>query len=204
MNKHFSAKKDKSMAREFIDKNRPVAMKYYNLCEEYDGSNSKSTISALNKLIKEDSHFLDSYNLLAEIYDDLMDTTNHESAVVEAGKKGLELILGEQGKWPSLLEWGFLENRHIIRAILNLGIHYWQKGENDKALEIFRNLLRSNLNDNIGARDFILAIRSGMSCRKFHEKFDRGGYFDSDLTEWFEKESKNFPDEFKEFFQHNE
>lgn len=191
------------MAREFIDINRPIVMKYYDIYEKYDGSNSNSTITALNILIKEDPYFLDSYNLLSEIYDDLGDTTNYISVVGDAGKKGLDLILDEQGKWPSLLEWGFLENRHIIRAILNLGMHYWQKGENSKALEIFRNLLCSNLNDNIGARDFILAIRSGMSCRKFHEKFDRGGYFDIDLVEWFEKESKKFPDEFKEFFQHN-
>ena len=190
------------MAREFIDTYRPTAMKYYDIHEKYDGSNSKSTITALKNLIKEDPYFLDPYNLLSEIYDDLEDTTNYVSVVVEAGQKGLDLILDEQGNWPSLLEWGFLENRHIIRAVLNLGVYYWQKGMNEKALEIFRNLLKSNLNDNIGARDFILAIRLGMSCRKFHEKFDRGGYFDSDLTEWFERESKNYPDEFKDFYRH--
>ncbi len=192
------------MTREFIDINRPVAMKYYDILDKYDGRNSKNTISALKKLIKEDPFFLDSYNLLLEVYDDLGDSTNYTSVVVEAGKKGLDLILDKKGDWPSLLEWGFLENRHIIRAILNLGMYFWQKGEDGEALDIFRNLLRSNLNDNIGARDFILAIRSGMSYQKFHKKFDKGGYFDNDLTEWFAQESKKFPDEFREFFQHIE
>ncbi len=187
------------MAREFIDKIRPTEEKYYNICEQYEESDPKSNIEALNKLIKEDPYYLDPYRSLLEIYNDLGDVKKYESVVVEAGEKGLSLILDDQGKWPDKLEWGFLENRHIIRAILNLGMHHWQNEETSKALELFRKLLKSNLNDNIGSRDFILAIRLGLSYQKFHKKFDKGGYFDSDLTDWFEKESKKYPDEFKEF-----
>lgn len=189
-------------AKEFVDKDRPVSMKHYDLCERYDGKNSKAIISELNKLIKEDPLYLDSYNLLSQIYADICDFEKYEAIVVEAGKKGLSLISDKKGNWPLSLEWGWLENRHIIRAILNLGMHYWQKQENQKALEIFRSLLKSNLNDNVGARDFILAIRLGMTYNKFHKKFDKGGYFDSDLMDWFEKESKKFPDEFNEWFEY--
>lgn len=62
-----------------------------------------------------------------------------------------------------ILEWGWLENRHIIRTILNKAISLWENNHMDEALNLFRNLLKTNPNDNVGARYYILAIRMNMS-----------------------------------------
>jgi len=57
--------------------------------------------------------------------------------------------------------------------------------------------LKTNPGDNVGARDFILAIRMNMSYETFEKRFNKGGYYDTELTEWFEKNYKKYPDEFE-------
>ncbi len=49
---------------------------------------------------------------------------------------------------------------------------------------------------NIGARDYILAIRMNMSFGQFEKRFNKDGYYDSELIKWFDKNHKKFPDEF--------
>ena len=94
------------------------------------------------------------------------------------------------------MEWIYLENRHIIRTILNKAISLWDKGENEEALDLLRKLLKTNPDDNIGARNYILAIRTGMTHAGFENKFDKGGCYDSTLYDWFDKNHKKYPDEF--------
>jgi len=74
-----------------------------------------------------------------------------------------------------VLEWGWLENRHIIKAILNKALSHWVKGETDEALELFRKILSTNPGDNPGVRFYILAIKQGMSYREFEKHYSKGG-----------------------------
>ncbi len=97
-----------------------------------------------------------------------------------AYQQALNMILDKQGKWPDDLPWGWQENRHIIRTLLNKAIFFWTMEQRTEARDLFTNLLRSNPMDNIGARDFLLAILMEMSYPKFQEKFDRNGSYDQD------------------------
>lgn len=184
--------------REFYDKrdHSKVIGKYYDLMDKYDGTNAKSIKNQLIRLIQKDPYFLDSYLLLYEILRDEEAFEEAEKILDEAYKKAMELITDKNGKWPDILEWGWLENRHIIRTILNKAISLWESNHIDEALNLFRNLLKTNPNDNIGARYYILAIRMNMSLEKFEKRFDRGGYYDNELPQWFERNYKKFPDEF--------
>ena len=56
--------------------------------------------------------------------------------------------------------------------------------------------MKSNPGDNVGARDNILAIRMNMTFNEFEKKFNKGGYYDNKLTDWFAKNYKKYPDEF--------
>ena len=114
----------------------------------------------------------------------------------EAYERSLKLIMDKKGNWPDVLEWGWLENRHIIRTILNKAISLWKIGETDGVLNLFRKLLKTNPGDNVGARDYILAIRMNMSFEDFEKRFNKGGYYDTDLSDWFDKNYKRFPDDF--------
>lgn len=184
--------------REFVDDNRDVSMSYYDLCDV--DTSTKANLNyikkELKKLIKSEPYFLDSYSHLYQLL-------LNEDKVVEARElinmaygNALELVLDKAGNWPDLIEWGWIENRHIIRAILNKGIDEWMFYRNDVALDIFRKLLRTNPRDNAGVRFYILAILMKMSFEEYEEKFNKGGHYDDSSWKWFEKNCKKFANEF--------
>lgn len=181
--------------REFWDKDREVMSDYYDLC---DRRASKTMEAQLKRLIERDPDFLDTYLLLYDILKNSKRRRGEAGAVLdEAYSRAVKLITdGNSGNWPDVLEWTWLGNRHIIRTILDKAISLWTKGETDGALELFRKLLKTNPGDNVGARHFILAIRMGMSFEAFERRFDKGGFYDRELVEWFDGNRGKFPDEF--------
>jgi len=182
--------------REYVDKDHKVMDIYYDLCEKYNGTNAKSIKKQLKQLIEKDPDFLDSYLLLYEISQDEGNLPEGEKVLNEAYERALKLITDKKGNWPDILEWGWLENRHIIRTILNKAISLWKNKKIDNALDLFRKLLKTNPRDNVGARDYILAIRMNMSFEEFEKRFNKGGYYDTELSHWFDENYKRFPDEF--------
>lgn len=183
--------------REYVDKDHEVMDVYYDLCEKYsNGSSGKSMKRQLKNLIEEDPDFLDSYLLLREILGNEGNSEEAEKLLDDAYERALKLITDKKGSWPDVLEWGWLENRHVIRAIFNKAISLWQHEDLDNALDLLRKLLKTNPGDNVGARDYILAIRMNMSFDEFERRFNKGGYYDTKLTDWFDKNYRRFPDEF--------
>lgn len=185
----------------FVDKDRPVQMKYYDALDRLETASDRETIKAMEKLIKEDPDFLDSYLILHGNYQDNSKWKEADKILNEAYERAINIISDKKGNWPDVLLWGFMENRHIIRTIFNKGVILWDNGKTDEALEIFRKLLKSNPNDNVGVRDFILAIRMDMSFEKYEERFNKGGYYDSESIEWFEENAPNYQDEFGWWFE---
>lgn len=182
--------------REFVDKDHRVMDAYYDLCERYTGRNAKTIKGQLRRLIEKDPDFLDSYLLLHQILQDEGNFLEAEKILDQAYGRAIELITDKKGNWPDILEWSWLENRHIIRTILNKAILLWISKETDRALDLFRKLLKTNPGDNVGARDYILAIRMDMSFEEFERRFNKGGFYDIELVEWFDKNYRKFPDEF--------
>ena len=185
-----------SKPREFIDKKHPVMEEYYELIDRYGESNPKSLKTQVRKLIEQDPDFLDPYIILFEILQDEGKIQEAEKILNRAYKRAIKLITDSEGNWPDIIEWGYLENRHIIRTLLNKALLLWQKGKNEEGLVILRKLLRTNPTDNIGARDFILAIRMGMTYKEFENRFNKGGYYDIEIDEWFNENYIKYPDEF--------
>ena len=183
--------------REYVDKDHKVMGSYYDLCEKYcDGRGRKTIKKQLKQLIEKDQDFLDPYLLLRDILRNEGSLQEAEKVLDEAYERALRSITDEKGNWPDVLEWGWLENRHIIRTILNKAILLWKNKRIDNALDLFRKLLKTNPVDNVGARNYILAIRMDMSFEEFEERFNKGGYYDTELSDWFDENYKRFPDEF--------
>lgn len=185
---------NQSKQREFVDQDHEVIDDYHKLIQEEPGIPLLKV--ELKKLIKKDPDFFDSYLTLFNILQSEGRQREAEKLLDEAYKRAINLITDQKGEWPDLLEWGWVENRHIIRTLLNKAISLWRSGKTDDALDLFRKLLRSNPGDNVGARDYILAIRMKMSFKKFEKRFNKGGFYDSHLSDWFEKNYRKFPDEF--------
>jgi len=182
--------------REFIDKEHPIEEDYYQIMDRYTGKNARYIIPKLRKLIELDPHYFETYTSLVEMYYSLEEFEKGDILINRASEKALERIADRKGSWPDRLEWGWLENRHIIRALLNQAILDWKGEKDNEALELLRKLLRSNPRDNIGARFYILGIRMNMSFIDFELRFNKNGFYDKDMLEWFDAHYKDFPDEF--------
>lgn len=183
--------------REYVDRDHEVMDEYYDLCEEYTGRNKKSTKRKLKRLIGKDPDFLDSYLLLFSILQDEYNVKEARKVLDEAYERALKLITDNHGNWPDVLEWGWLENRHIIRTILNKALVLWTDNNTEDALTLLRALLKSNPIDNIAARHYILAIRMGMGFQQFESCFNKDGFYSTDVMDWFDENVKRFPDEFE-------
>jgi tetratricopeptide (TPR) repeat protein len=182
--------------REYIDKDHAVMDRYYDLCELSD---EKKIKRELIKLINQDEYFFDSYTFLAQILESEGKEAESIKLIDDGYTKSLELILDKSGNWPDRMEWGWLENRHIIRIILNKGINEWTCGNKDQALDIFRNLLSSNPNDNAGVRFYILAVKIGLSFDEYEERFESDDHRGMDVWDWFNENVEKYPEEFKEW-----
>ena len=184
---------------EFIDKDREATRKYYDIMNGLTEDNTDETFHLLTEMIHEDPDYLDPYLVLAEILGEMDMNEESEHMIEMAYERAIDLITAETGSWPDRLEWGWMQNRHIIRSLINMGILSWRKGENDDALEIFQKLLASNPNDNGGVRYFILGILEGMTEKKFDRKFFSDPYTDSEIDNWFNAKSKKHDRYFKKW-----
>ena len=187
--------------REFIDKNRPAQWKYERMLAAYDEENADDFIEDMMELLDEDPDFLEPY---LHTFKEAMAIGDEEEAydILDlAANRALDLILDKDGRWPDSLLWGFLENRHIIRTLITAGEEAWALGDGSKALGLLEKILRSNPNDNPGVRYYILAIKEGMTRRRFTRKFDKGGYYDDDVEVWFREAVKNHEDDFAWWFE---
>ena len=184
--------------REYIDKDRSKVRRiYYDILEIIDDLDRKVVEEELRKLIEIDADFLDPYLILYGIYRENGEQIEAEKILDDAYNRAIKIITDKNGNWPDILEWSWLENRHIIRTILNKAISLWDNENTYETLDLLRKLLKTNPYDNIGARNYILAIRLGMTLEEFENRFDRGGYYDSELSDWFDENYNKFPDEFK-------
>lgn len=197
--------KNRDSKKVFIDKDRKVMDKFYELTEK-DKFYVEDMIDELKKLIKADPDFFDSYLYAAHLFrKELKKEKEDRKLENEAFKRALRIVQNEKEKWPAEIPWGVLENRHIVRALGTGGNNYWKDGKIEKALEIFKKLLKSNLNDKIGARYPILAIRLGMSYEEYENKFWKTGVCRADIiTNWFDDNSQKFPEEFKDWWKYLE
>ncbi len=190
----------KKQIEEFIDKDRAVMDEYYTI---FDGKMTRGEATKLMRsLIKKDPDFYDSYQILVNIL--FMKGKNKEAKglLKEAYQRAVKRIADSQGRWPKLMRWGFLENRHLMRIINRYGIYYWETGNTKEALFIFRKLLKACPDDNLGVRFDILAIHLGLCYAEwlilFSVKDDPQGLDALKMDEWFYEHAKKFPEDFHE------
>jgi tetratricopeptide (TPR) repeat protein len=195
MNKSTSKRLEKKKKRyEFFEQPRPVMDDWYELLE-----GDHSTDDYLN-LIKKDPDFYDSYLSAA---DDIRDSGNEKAARKledEAFSRARVRVEDAEGNWPDEMPWGWLENRHVVRALGVGADNLWKDGNTDEALAVYRKLFRSNFRDNIGARYAIIALRLGYSYSEYQDNvWPEDLVPASHIMEWFNKHASKFPEELAEW-----
>lgn len=184
----------------FVDKDHSVMTDYYDFLDS-DNNTPAKTEKKMMEFIKTDPAFLDPYLILFEFYQNKKEVEKAREILDQAYQIAIKTIADRKGIWPEEMLWGHLENRHIIRTLLNKAMNLWAHGEEEPALDLLRKLLRSNPRDNIGARNYILAIRLGMTFAEFETQMASEYGYDGKKMMEFEEEMKKFPDEFDWWFK---
>src|SRR5579872_5994336 len=142
--------KRKRQIDEFIDKDHEVMNEFYEILDSC--ISDKQMLKEMRRLVKMDPNFYDPYLTASDILFSMGQDMEAEAILHEAYCRALLTIVDLKGRWPKEMFWGFLENRHIMRALERQALFYWQAGKVDEALDIFRQLLQVNPNDNQGVR----------------------------------------------------
>ncbi len=181
--------------RVFEDKRRSVEQKYHEIVYQYDGTNGEKIKPQLDECISQDPDFFEPYLLFHRILLNEGEAGATSEYLDRAYNQAVHLITNEGGNWPDRLPWAWLENRHILRTLLTKALSLWDEGKEEKALEILRKLLAVNPLDNVGARHYILGIKEGMTFSEFETRFNKGGFYDEELSDWFELNKGDYPEE---------
>ena len=186
---------------DYIDIDRfPVQEKYWNLLEREDHYSDKEMIGHLESLIRIDPDFFDPYILLYDLYREEGNKSAAAEILTKGYQRALSLLGVAEGDDLPGIPWGFIENRHIVRILYHYATYLWEKGLNQEALAIYEKLLRSNPEDNVGARYAIAAILDGyVNHDAFEEAFlDSEGYgLDPvSLDLWFQRVALEHPERF--------
>ena len=180
---------------EYIDIDRfKVNEEYWEFLESSEADNKEEGIKVLKGIIKKDPDYYDPYITLHEYYLAEGNTKKAFEVLSQGYLRAIELVMDDD-RFPDELLWGFVENRHIIRVMFNFATMLWLADNKNEALAIFLQLLKSDTNDNVGARYAIVALLEGYeSYEHFEEKFATdSGYFDAGaINKWFyEKAQKH-------------
>jgi len=164
--------------------------------EAWECDDPEEIIKLAEKAIKLDENCADAYNLLAELNaNEPMESLEYYAKAIEAAKKSLGKDFEEfKGEF-----WGFHETRPFMRAMSGYSNVLWVLGEKSKSIEIMKEMLELNPNDNQGVRHFLitrlLILNRFLEAEKLYED-----YKDDFTAEWhyskaylyFNKRSKNF------------
>lgn len=131
---------------------------------------AKEALSLLKEALKINEDYVQTHIGLISVFGQLGKKKDFEKAVKIAYEKTLKKF----PKWPKTMEWGWLENRAYLRAIQYMAELHWDNGENKKAIELFRLLLKLNPNDNQGIRYEIAGLYAGLYSENISEMFEEG------------------------------
>lgn len=197
--------KRKKQIKKFIDKDHQVMKEYYDLLESDIGA--KKYEQKMKALIEKDSSFYDPYQFVIDILYAQDKDQEAEILLTKAFQQAVSQIADNQGNWPKVMRWGYLENRHLMRIIERYAVFCWEKGKIEDALDIFRRLLHCNPGDNQGARYNILAIKMNLDLCEWSKDFEvkeKGQIIGLDavkVSDWFDKNARKFPEEFDWLFK---
>ena len=145
---------------------------YYDAMDLLGGGKKeiKEALRLLNIALKMDEDYVQTHIGFICAYGAIGDEKKKDEAIKTAYEKTLKKF----PKWPKRMEWGDMDNRAYMRAIQYMGDLYWDNGENEKAIGLYRLLLKLNPNDNQGVRYEIAALYAGLSGIDVNRITDEG------------------------------
>lgn len=145
---------------------------YYDAMELLDGelNNAKKAEKLLKKALEIDEHNIQTCVGFVHVYEVLKNKNKTEEYI----KIAYDETVRKFPIWPENMTWGDMDNRAYMRAIQYRADLYVDKGEKEKAIELYKLLLKLNPDDNQGARYVVSGIYAGISGKEINKIFDEG------------------------------
>lgn len=145
---------------------------YYDAMELVGGDRIgiKKAEKLLVQALKIDEHNVQTHIGFVHIYSALKNRKKSKEYI----KIAYDETIKKFSSWPKRMEWGYIENRAYMRAIQYRADLYADEREKEKAIELYRLLLKLNPNDNQGVRYTIAGLYAGISGEKINAMFDEG------------------------------
>ena len=167
--------------------------KYNEFIEEKNIYSHESKELYFKFIISLNNSVYDAYISLMELYF----KNNEFNKGIDIIKVGYNTLLKNEfdNKFPKKLNYYEIGNRSIYRLIYNYADMLWIIDENDKAMDIFKKLLKINPSDNIGVRYAICGMLEGYSCSN-HLWNENGqiipNWYDDKVKKYLEIEEYSF------------
>jgi len=145
---------------------------YYDAMEllNEDPSKAKEAERLLIKALEIDEHSVQTYIGFAHVYGILKNKKKAEECI----KKAFTETVKKFSVWPQEMLWGDMDNRAHMRAVQYRADLYVDGGEEDKAIELYKLLLKLNPNDNQGVRYTLSGVYAGIHGKEISKMFDEG------------------------------
>lgn len=162
-----------------------VLEKYYDFLDERNEYSNESEELYLRFLISLNNYVYDPYILLMELY---FKNDELEKAIEIISLGYTRLMKNEfNNKFPKQLDYLELENRDKYRLIYNYADVLWFIEDKDKALNIFKRLLKINPNDNLGVRYAICGMLEGYP--NSHHVWNENAQV---ISKWYDEKVKKY------------
>jgi len=145
-------------------------------------------------LIERAKDFIPAYQYAHSMIDSLkpnIDVLKEKNDIESKWFEASMRIAEKENIFNKEVAWGWHENRPLIRGIYMGAEKLWKNNEFEKAHELFSKLLKTNENDNIGARYSVKATAERISYDDFEKQFsilhqNGSSYYNSEeLGKWF-------------------
>ncbi|MCX6717744.1 MAG: hypothetical protein NTU76_03670 [Candidatus Taylorbacteria bacterium] len=143
---------------------------YYDAMEQINMGRVKEAEEFLKKALELDSNYVQTYVGLSCLYGNFGGSEKAKEYI----KIAFEKTQKKFPKWPKKMIWGILENRAYLRAMQYQADLYADSGEKEKAIDLYRLILKLNPNDNQGARYVLAGLYAGVDGKKINQMFDNG------------------------------
>lgn len=140
---------------------------FHSGCEMMDEGDWEKAEEVFRKVLTEMPDHLDALHHLAMIKGERGDEKGSLSTWGQAVRMGKSVFPKRFNPSLDRLEWGWLDNRPFLRCMHGYGFALQKERKKEKALSVFREILKLNPNDNQGIRD--LAVGAHLSLNQPEE-----------------------------------
>jgi len=127
--------------------------------------NSNVAIALLDEALRLDPSSVQAHHGLSAVYQEIGDMAKYREHTLKAYDETIKIFK----EWPKELSWYDIDNREYHRAIFfRAGLHI-EDGEIELGIDLYRQLLSMNPDDNLGVRYYAAGLYAGKSMSEIEK-----------------------------------